>query len=239
LRFLHHFPTHALATEARFLLGLSLLEQGRSEEARRALSEVAPLFSGKSARIPRIALSRACFAAGQTVEAQVALESCEGDAACALAAALSRLSEGETKEDYLSCRLYAETHRDLLGRRGEELEAALRAESDLSFRSPWAASTLSILLPGTGQAYAGRWLLGIATLVTEAALCTATAAAGLNEQYGLCTVLGLFSAGLYANNVRLAASLAEGENRRLRREYAVRLRTRFEPWPSGRGPSDP
>ena len=70
-----------------------------------------------------------------------------------------------------------------------------------STRSPLLATLLSAILPGSGQAYCGRYSDGIAALVVTGGLALLTANAYSNE-YALGTVVGgILTAQFYAGNI--------------------------------------
>lgn len=90
-------------------------------------------------------------------------------------------------------------HRDYLARRSKR---------------PWLAGTLSALLPGAGQAYAGSWEGAAVALLLNGLSIGATAELAHRELYLSASLTGLAASIFYVGNVINAADLAERRNDR-------------------------
>lgn len=79
-------------------------------------------------------------------------------------------------------------------------------------KRPWLAATLSALLPGAGQAYAGSWQAAAVSFVLNGALIGATAELGARRLYLPAAASGLAASFFYVGNIVNAADLASRRN---------------------------
>jgi hypothetical protein len=103
-----------------------------------------------------------------------------------------------------------------------ELQPPLRLEVDRVYRRferrhgkrPWLAGTLSAVVPGLGQAYAGSWESAAVSFVLNGVLIGATVELARREFYAASTVTGLAGSVFYLGSILSAADLARRHNER-------------------------
>ena len=126
--------------------------------------------------------------------------------------------------------------------RAVKLAAAARRLATLSLRSPALAGTLSAIIPGTGQMYAGRWKDGIIAQFVNGIFI-----AGIVESYELGNkvasgILVLFEMGWYSGNIYSAINSAHRANDDDRagilKEMKKTLYFQVAPLSGSRGPPD-
>ncbi len=102
------------------------------------------------------------------------------------------------------------------------LQPPLRLEVDRVYRRyerrhgkrPWLAGTLSAVVPGLGQAYAGSWESAAVSFVLNGVLIGATVELARREFYAASTVTGLAGSVFYLGSILSAADLARRHNER-------------------------
>jgi hypothetical protein len=90
-------------------------------------------------------------------------------------------------------------------------------------RHPWLAGTLSVVLPGAGQAYAGSWQGAAVAFVLNAVLVGATAELAWRRLYISAGAAGLAASIFYVGNVFNAADLAARGNQQGARVHGEAL----------------
>ena len=90
-------------------------------------------------------------------------------------------------------------------------------------RRPWLAGTLSALLPGLGQVYAGSWQGAAVAFVLNAVLIGATAELAWRRLYISAGATGVAASIFYVGNVLNAADLARRRNEQAARPYEEAL----------------
>jgi hypothetical protein len=103
-----------------------------------------------------------------------------------------------------------------------ELPAPLRLEVDRVYqrlerrhgKRPWLAGTLSAVVPGLGQAYAGSWESAAVSFVLNGVLIGATVELARRDFYAASTVTGLAGSVFYVGSILSAADLARRRNER-------------------------
>jgi hypothetical protein len=79
-------------------------------------------------------------------------------------------------------------------------------------KRPWLAATLSTLLPGAGQAYAGSWQAAAVALTLNGVLIGATTELALHRFYFSASAAGVAASIFYLGNIVNAADLARRRN---------------------------
>jgi hypothetical protein len=92
--------------------------------------------------------------------------------------------------------------------RAVELERRASARE----RRPWLAGTLSAIVPGLGQAYAGSWQGAAVAFVLNGVLIGATVELARKELYFAAGATGLAASIFYVGNIANAADLARRRN---------------------------
>jgi hypothetical protein len=115
-----------------------------------------------------------------------------------------------------------------LGRLPDPLAAAARREHDalaaaLRDRRPWLAGTLSAVLPGAGQIYAGSWQSAAVAFALNAVWLTATVELMRHRLYFTGSAAALVTSVFYVGSIANAADLARRHNQSLAREPRTRL----------------
>lgn len=116
-----------------------------------------------------------------------------------------------------------------------QLAAALATPPD-SGKSPFAAGVLSALLPGAGQAYAGRWGDGLLALLVNTTFIYGTYQAWNHDNTATAVVMGMFGLGFYLGGVFGGVNAAHRHNDRLEVDRRAALRERFEAPQGGEPP---
>lgn len=106
------------------------------------------------------------------------------------------------------------------------------------FRSPPAAGVMSALLPGSGQAYAGRWGEAASALVVNGLLIASAVELGRRQLWFGMGVVLVFESGFYGGNIMNAVNGARRFNRRtwedrigpIEGRYGMRLAPGPEGW---------
>lgn len=79
-------------------------------------------------------------------------------------------------------------------------------------RRPWLAGTLSAVLPGAGQVYAGSWQGGAVAFVLNAVLIGATVELAYHHLYASASAAGVAASIFYVGNILNGADLAARRN---------------------------
>jgi hypothetical protein len=79
-------------------------------------------------------------------------------------------------------------------------------------KRPWLAATMSVVVPGAGQAYAGSWQGAAVAFFLNAALIAATAELAYKRMYLTATAAGVAASFFYVGNIINAADLARRRN---------------------------
>jgi tetratricopeptide (TPR) repeat protein len=105
----------------------------------------------------------------------------------------------------------------------EKLEQA----ETLPLKSPGLAGTLSAVLPGAGQLYAGRPREAGMSLALNAAFIAGALESFRNDQHVLGGILLFFEFGWYTGNIYNAVNSVQKHNRDLKQDYKNQLRRDF------------
>jgi hypothetical protein len=128
---------------------------------------------------------------------------------------------------------FAETERaqDVLvaDRRIRDLKSDMAAWRDIPRRPPVTAALLSAVVPGAGQAWAGRYLDGAISLLAVAGLVTGTLIAHRNGERGVAMTFAFFSALTYGGAIYGAYNAAAAYNREQEGMFRARLMERHIP----------
>ncbi len=98
---------------------------------------------------------------------------------------------------------------------------------ELPSKSPWLAGGLSVLLPGAGSVYVGRYSEGALSFFINALFIGATVNAVDKDDDDLAVVLGIGALAFYGGNIYAAANGAHKFNDRVRAAYLLQQRVRF------------
>lgn len=96
----------------------------------------------------------------------------------------------------------------------DSLKMDLEKYKDIRFKSRALAVSLSAVLPGSGQIYAGRYADGVVSLVSTLALAFSSYYSCKRGEDGIAISLGFFSALFYAGNIYGAYRSAENYSSR-------------------------
>ncbi len=228
-------PGTPLERQARLGIGLSYQAGGKWDpavEAFRLLSDgkIRDAFSARAA----LELGEIWRVMGEDVRAEQAYRAFLKDypsspdaarARRALAGCLVRLTRLKEAEEILKDDAGAGAARDSLEHPG-----------DLSPKSPGLAGTLSAVLPGSGQWYAGRPVGGAAYFLATGALALTSAESYRTDRPALGALLLLGAVTAYASNIYGAVGDAHKANREAAEDYAGRIQdTLIPPSAAGRG----
>ena len=95
--------------------------------------------------------------------------------------------------------------------------ADLRAAPPIPHRSPALAGTLSAVVPGAGQLYAGAPKDGLSALLVNGALLGGAVALARSDRPGAAALTGVIGLSFYAGNIQAAVSAARRHNQRAER----------------------
>lgn len=123
---------------------------------------------------------------------------------------LSRLDKNElylgsllAQADWPTARIFADTAFNTTSALYTELLAITMASQDLKHRSPALALSMSVLVPGSGKAYAGEWKDGIISLLFVASNAYQSyrgfSSDGVSSAYGW--IFGSLAVGFYGGNL--------------------------------------
>jgi putative component of membrane protein insertase Oxa1/YidC/SpoIIIJ protein YidD len=207
LRLLHHHPQSAHATKCHERIALCLAHVARRSEALAEAEKIADPAERERTRAlvlreldrPVEALDAAQAGGSPLLSGMLAIEAGRADVA---------------RESFAG--LEPRLRDELLGR-VDELEA-------LPSRSPWLAGSMSAVLPGSGQLYAGRPADGAVAFLTNALLIGGTVVAARNDEDVTAVALGFVAFGFYAGNVYGAANAAVRHDREQRDGLSTRTR---------------
>ena len=95
--------------------------------------------------------------------------------------------------------------------------ADLRAAPPIPHRSPALAGTLSAVVPGAGQLYAGAPKDGLSALLVNGALLGGAVVLVRSDRPGAAALTGVIGLSFYAGNIQAAVSAARRHNQRAER----------------------
>jgi len=119
--------------------------------------------------------------------------------------------------DYLKERYHLNSY----GRRAEILSSKARMGTSLPHRNKHAASLLSILIPGAGQIYSGRYYDGVRHFIFNALLGYSTYRIIESGHYAGGYLMAGITLPFYLGNISGAGRSAEQFNRTVRTEYVI------------------
>jgi hypothetical protein len=197
-------PSHPSSFVWRMWDAVALVKLDESPRARTLLGSVAQSPDPLMRQAAEVIHVWSLLADGDQAAFQHALARLEGPARTRLHV----LSAAQTRRDI----------RPLLA----GLEPPLRLEVDRVYRRyerrhakrPWLAGTLSAVVPGLGQAYAGSWESAAVSFVLNGVLIGATVELARREFYAASTVTGLAGSVFYVGSILSAADLARRRNER-------------------------
>jgi len=103
---------------------------------------------------------------------------------------------------------------DPLGPSAAALVSEVSAWGPVPYRAPALAGVLSAVVPGSGQAYGGRWGEALSALVVNGLLIASGVELGRRDLWFGLGVVCVFEAGFYGGNVMSAVNGARRFNRR-------------------------
>ena len=177
-----NFPESAAAQEALYKIGETYYRAGKFEEARIALQG----FIDRKPSAPR----------RQRAQYRMAWASLRLHA---FSVAENQFSELALQDS--PC-----------GRTAEEISLALKKIRDLPYCSPVLAGTLSALLPGAGQLYAGAYKDALLSFLVNGALIVGAYEAFDKEVYGVGGIVSVVALTFYAGNLYGAVNSAHHAN---------------------------
>ena len=209
-RILHFYPDSEAAGRSAERLVLCLAEQGFGEAAQSAARSLPP------SRSRPLLEAYALRAQGQW-EAASREAARPQSRAGRLFAGLLDMEAGRLEGARQHIEPLPDELRNLLRQRLEHFETLPR-------RSPLLAGSLSALVPGTGQAYAGRWADGLVALLLNGTLIGGTVLAASNDEPVAAGALGLLALGFYTGNVYGGSNAAATFNRDQHEHWMSRTR---------------
>ncbi len=239
-RFAHHHPSHPLAERALLRVGDLYGAAGKYDAAAAAyegLAAVAP--SPATAVEASWRAARAYERAGRLRRASAHYHRFvtrwpEGERADAAryrgAWTLAQAGDWEAAGQRLA--------EDPPGGRYKDPAAALAADlagPSPDEKSPLLAGILSGVLPGAGQAYAGRWGDGLLALLVNGTFIFGTYQAWDNDNTATAVVMGMFGAGFYLGGVFGGVNAAHRFNDQAITDHEAARRSRFSA-PFGEAP---
>jgi len=209
LRLLHHRPQSGRALHCRERIAVALAKARRRGDA---LAEAARIADPAEQARTRALVLR------ELGEPADALHAAEAEARSGpLFTGLLALEAGRADVARASFTSLDPALRDDLLARVGDLEA-------LPSKSRWLAGSLSAVLPGAGQLYAGRAADGAVAFFTNAILIGGTVAAARHDEDAAAVAIGFVAFGFYAGNVYGAVNAAAKHDRDERDGFVARTR---------------
>jgi hypothetical protein len=109
------------------------------------------------------------------------------------------------------------------------LQAAGALEQAKHTRRPWVAGSLSALLPGAGQLYAGAWQSAAVAFVLNAVAIAATVELARHRLYATAVAAGTLGSVFYVGSIVNAAELAGRRNQAAALPHRQRLQQLLAP----------
>lgn len=146
-----------------------------------------------------------------------------------LGKALGQIRQGQLAAGHADLERFLELYPEepRAGSVAEALES-IDAQAAAPRKSPLLAGTLSAVVPGSGQAYAGRYRDGLAALLVNGLFITGTVVAIDQENYAVAALIGGVGIPFYLGNIYSAANAANKWNVSLHRDLHDRLAVRFD-----------
>ena len=104
----------------------------------------------------------------------------------------------------------------------------MEIETDVEWRSPWLAGTMSAILPGSGQVYCGRYQEGIWAFVMCGVFAAATYESFNQDFEWVGAAAALTGLSWYSGNIYGAVNAAHKHNRRARAQRIRSVAERLE-----------
>lgn len=116
-----------------------------------------------------------------------------------------------------------------LGPASVALSTEVAAWGRLPYRSPGLAGGLSAVVPGSGQAYVGRWGEAVSALLVNGALIASAVELGRRELWFGMGLAAFFELGFYGGNIVSAVNGARRFNRRAWQDQLAPVQGRYAP----------
>ena len=97
-------------------------------------------------------------------------------------------------------------------------------------KSPWLAGSLSVVVPGSGSFYAGRYVEGTYAFLITSLFILATADALADDRQDLGLVFGLFSLGFYGGSIYTAINGVHKLNDKTESDQLRQIRQKHGIW---------
>lgn len=185
------FPQSSFVAKAAYHQGLCLSRLGKPEEASEAFS------------------AAATPAAGRNEEAKAA----------SFGMAMAALDRNDITSSRSTLEQFVRQYPDDSGvLRAKEAIALLDKSLTPPYKSPFLAGTMSAILPGSGQLYAGRYGDALTSLLLNGLFIAGTVVAVQNDNYALAGVTGLIGLPFYIGNIYGASNAATKWNIGLKKD---------------------
>lgn len=218
-RFIFHYPQDPGVPRARLRIGLSYQRGGKWGQAEEELEGVIRDYKGTDTEVlAQWELGETFYQSGRFLRAAAQYKKFSGDfsnanlsrrAPMRIAWCYVRTGEYTDAEAALSQMDKVNPSYDLSRGFLREIEGLGR----LPRKSPALAGSLSAVVPGTGQFYAGRYMDGAAALLLNAAFVFGAVEAFTHKLYGTFGILLFFETGWYGGNIYSAVSSTYKYNR--------------------------
>lgn len=98
------------------------------------------------------------------------------------------------------------------------------------YKSPWLAGGMSVVLPGSGSFYAGRYLEGVYAFFITSLFYLATSDAFSHEKEELGYLFGFFTLAFYGGSIYVAVNSVHKLNDKIQSDELFRLRKKHGIW---------
>jgi putative component of membrane protein insertase Oxa1/YidC/SpoIIIJ protein YidD/TM2 domain-containing membrane protein YozV len=224
LRAAHLSRSNAWSLWAHFQMGACYFEAGSWTSAERAYLQAGMLSSDAAQRQLAVhLLAASLFNDGRYRDSEDVLQDPNLTSRSLALRGLSRMALGEwgaAAGDFSTAA--AATDEVGLSPRLVGMEIAATQGNSLPHRSPGLATAMSVVLPGSGQMYAGRFHDGLRHLLFNGALIITLVKLLQNEHYAASYLVAGISIPFYLGNVRGSGDSARIFNRDRRLEHVAR-----------------
>ncbi|MGA1842320.1 MAG: tetratricopeptide repeat protein [bacterium] len=233
LRFIYFYPTHKFSDNVRMLIGKSYLNENDLDKASGTFKELSEGANRQQIREEaKLWLSNSLIKQGKY---NAARQICDDFLISYPHSTLKDRAQYQKAWTFLKEWRWKDaenTFREIDPNSGlfsasQEIIEEAQGLSRQKEKSPAAAGVLSIILPGSGYIYAGKWQTGITAFLVNGVFIGAGIEAFDNDLPVLGSILSLFEIGWYTGTIYGSVQSAKRHNHRFREEKLWSLNQRF------------
>ncbi len=205
-RLIYFWPEHSLAPSGKYHIGLSYLAGQRYELAVSHFLELVYMSRGSAMEVAaRYGLGTAYYQQKRyehTLSELHWLSENDSDSALGTDVEYARIwCHLQTRDMDAATAAAGDFARISPNGNSSELRRMIEDLNTWKPRKPWLAGTLSAIIPGSGQVYAGRWRDGVVSFVINSLFISGCISAMNSGHDELAVLLGLMEVGWYSANI--------------------------------------